>query len=186
MSRPLPTLAELDDYADGALAEPEAEALEELLFEAAMRGEQPASEYLALRDGIVNLVQRGTFAVVMTEAGAERVRAAGHKLAYLDVDATGPVTLSRSAEVLLLRFGLDLRDVKRLDVELLSGDQLVKTIADVEFEPADGAVYMACEAEMALAAAAAGARHRFVAVDGQERRVLREHRPGDVQIEMTD
>jgi hypothetical protein len=204
-------LAALDDYVRGTLSEAEAEAFEQRLFadacapiarssgEVAERtaDETPSLEdvttFLALWDGVRDLCARGTFSLILTEREARHLLSSGIKVAYFDVDAPGPAHLSLSSEILLTRFALDLTGVEQLDVELMAGEQVVKTIHDVSFDPALGAVYMACEAELAIAGSRAGVVQRFVAVPRGEggasspaRRVLREFRQAPDAVVLED
>lgn len=203
-------LEALDDYVKGVLTEAEAERFEERLFAAACGGpaaqaderRQEASPddvatFLALWDGVRHLSARGTFNLILTEAEAQRLLSSGIKIAYLDLDAPGPTHLSLSSEILLTRFGLDLTGVEQLDVEMMAGGQVVKTMHDVSFDAAHGAVYMACEKELALAGGRVGVVQRFVAVPrgvsrdeaaapSTERRVLREFYPAPDAVILVD
>jgi hypothetical protein len=63
----------------------------------------------------------------------------------------------------------------KLVVEVSSSDgRLLQTMPDVDFDPADGATYACCEAELARTAAAANRTTRFWGVDDSGRRLLLE------------
>lgn len=170
------TVEAIDAYLGGA-AESD-DAFEDALFASAAAGEPAAREFFALRDGVRELVARGTFDVVVTTAQAAAIAASGLAttsiVAALGADsATG--TADATADVLLIRVELPLEGVTRLDVEMIAGGAVIKTVDDVVFEPAAGAVYFACEGELAISAGAARVRHRFVSIEPSGRRVLREY-----------
>ncbi|MBC7173933.1 MAG: hypothetical protein H5U40_15940 [Polyangiaceae bacterium] len=175
MSHPPLSIETIDAYLSGALDDDE--AFEDALFDSIGRGDVVASEFFSLRRGIVEFVRRGTFDVVITAAEVAAIRSSGLRTTMVDApigrdSAVGEV--DNSAEILLIRVELPLESVSRLDVEMLSGTTLVKTLDAARFDRHEGAIYFACEADLARTAGASGARHRFVAVEGGERRVLRE------------
>lgn len=175
MSRVPVTVEAIDAYASGTIEDPD--AFEDALFDAAARGDTQAAEYFALRDGVRELVRRGTYDVVVTSAEAVAIERSGLRTTRIDAPLhadSGGGEVDTSADILLIRVELPLDDVSRLDVEMLAGTTLVKTIDDVRFDPREGAIYMACEGQLALATRGTGLRHRFVSIESAGRRVLRE------------
>ena len=165
----------IDAYASGTIEDPD--AFEDELFASAARGGKHTDEYFALRSGVRELVRRGTYDVVVTAAAVDAIERSGFRTTHIDapLDASsGRGDVDVGAEILIIRIELPLDGVSRLDVEMLAGGTVMKTIDHVRFEPSDGAVFMACEGGIARATRGLGLRHRFVSIEGGNRRVLRE------------
>jgi hypothetical protein len=148
-------LERLDDYVRGSGTEEDASAFEIDLFTRALAGD---ARELVTYDWLVRtfrkLAERGTFMAFLSAAEAEKLRARyGERAALVDV-APHPerqvVVLPPSAELLVTRTALDLTGVERVDVEAhVEGVGVVKTMPDVAFDAAAGAVYGCCEMELA-------------------------------------
>lgn len=175
MSRTPITLADVDAYLGATTID---EAFEDALFAATDAGDPAAAEYFALRAGLHDLIRRGTYDVVTTAAGIESVLGSGLRTTSIRVPRGAPSAIGAAefdADVLIIEVELALEGVRRLDVEMVAGETVVKTIDDVAFEPADGRVFFVCEGQLALAARQAGVRHRFFAVDAGGRRLLHDY-----------
>lgn len=171
-------LAELDDYVRGR--GDDVDAFEEALFTRALAGEAPE---LALHDalsrGVAALAGRGTLDPWITASDLEALRARhGARLAVVELGSggdAGTIPLPESAEVVVTRIPMDLRGVERVDVEALTVDgTLIKTMLDARFDPADGALFACCEAELARIVGTTPVRMRAWAVRGSDRRLVRE------------
>lgn len=171
-------LAALDAYVSGELEGDEAEALEEAMFEAIGREAAPAEAfYLALRDQVRALAERGTLHPVLRPEDAARLRDSSPlRVGVVEVGAPVDVEAVLAGDIVLVRVPLALEGVTRVDVETSVGSDPPTTYPDVPFDPGAGCIWMCCEIELAKQSVAAGAVQRFVAVRGEERRVLRELR----------
>jgi hypothetical protein len=150
-------LARLDDYVRGQHDEATAAAYEEELFERALEGGAPE---LAFHTGLVSTLRmmnsRGSLDLWLTARDVERVRASGLKTVMLDyqLDAREPLDLPPDTDLMIMRIPLPLEGVRALEAEIYASDgRLLKRMPDVHFEPADGAIFTCCEADLARTAA---------------------------------
>jgi hypothetical protein len=146
-------LDRIDDYVSGLLSDVDADYLEEELFAA------PDDPDLAMVDGFARLaaylVPRGTYDMGMTRAQVDTLEQAGRRVQFIDVGPPGAVSirLRRDAEMIVIRYDVQLHGVDRIDVELtVPSHGISKTMRDVRVDPADGAIYGACEAALAFTA----------------------------------
>jgi hypothetical protein len=168
MSRSLDeALARLDDYvrggkaaADGGDDAPgtDVAAYEEDLFARALAGAAPELAFRgAVGEQLRTMDARGTLDLWLTARGVDAVVSRGLRVVQQEIDPQNPhmADLPDDFDILITRVPLDLSGVRRLEAEILgaTGERL-KLMPDIEFDPADGAVFMCCEAELARAAAA--------------------------------
>jgi hypothetical protein len=178
-------LRALDDYQSGAMSDAEAEAFEEALFD----GEGAAEAAFVDRVARLSawLVDRGTFFLGHTRGEVEALLQT-HRCTVVDCGSGGftRVRAPRSAELFITKLTIDLRGVERVDVEsYVEGYGLVKTMRDIRFDPADGALYGVCEAPLAHLSFGHGqpVRSKIVGIRDGERRVLAE---SELQVEFAD
>ena len=176
-------LARLDDYVRGQLSEELAEAYEEELFARALVADAPE---LKLRGDFSatfrEMAARGSIYLWLTERDLPRVLASGLRIVRFELDLKNPGVpdLSGEFDMLITRVPIDLSGIRRLDVEVCTPTgELLKRMPDVAFDPADGAVFACCEAELARVSASANAVTRVWAADEQGRRLVAELRSGD-------
>lgn len=123
----------------------------------------------------------GTMDIWLTAKDVERVVKSGRRVIQVELDLAAPAVpdLSQDFDILITRIPLPLEGVWRLEAELYSaasGERL-KVMPDIAFDPADGAVFACCEAELARAAATAPTTiTRVYATDDGGRRLLCELR----------
>jgi hypothetical protein len=159
MEAVMTTLDEIDEYVEGVLGEEAAAELEERLF--TEDGARAAAIYERMVMGVRDLDARGLRHPFGPAAAVERIRAQGTSLHVDELepgDFTHVVSRGRYAshEIVATRYPLALGEVSALDMEVYLGDQLVKRVEDVPFEPEDEAVFAVCESALALRAAEAG------------------------------
>lgn len=179
-------LSALDDYQSGAMSEDEAERFELALF--ADGGPPEDAQFLdsLIRTGH-HLAERSTFQMGHTRREVEGLLAT-HDCVFIDCGSERVVQakVNRKAELYITRFALDLRGVERLEVENhLEGVGHVKTMRDIRFDAADGAVYGVCEAPLWHMSVGHGRRviSKFFGFVGESRRLLGEN---EVQVSYTD
>lgn len=151
-------LDRLDDYVRGEKRDDDA-AYEEELFARALEGEaKELVAYDSLAASLRDLAGRGTLPNFATAAEVERLRKElGDRVAFTD-PSTSAASISKNAELLIIKVPLDLSDVDRIDVEnVVEGVGTVKTMPDVVFEKGAEAVYLCCEMSLASRAGAVGA-----------------------------
>lgn len=169
-------LARLDDYVRGAELEPE---YEEDLFERALEGRAPELAFRStLEETFRAMNARGTLALWRTAREVEELVASGLRVLRYDFDFANPVPpdLTGDFDILVTKVPVDLRGIRRCEVEVVSLDgRLLKKMPDVAFDPDDGALFMCCEAELARTAAPAKAVTRLFGVDDSGRRLLVEY-----------
>jgi hypothetical protein len=172
-------IARLDDYVRGRVGEDD-DAYEEALFARALADDAPELAFRArVGASLRTLDARGTLDVWLTARDVERVRASGLRTFFHEIDPAHPVApqLPADAELVITRVPIDLAGVRALDVEVLSPDgRLLKRMPDVAFDPADGAIFACCEAELARTAAASQTITRLWATDDGGRRLVGELR----------
>lgn len=168
--------ARLDDYVRGHLPEAEADDYEADLFTRALDGAAPE---LAFRAGVGHTLRamaaRGSLDLWLTARDVERVVQSGRRVLQFDLAVTPPSELSIEGdfELLITRVPLPLEGVRRLEAEVFSlrGERL-KVMPDIAFDPADGAIFTCCEAELARSAADSKTVTRVYAIDDTGRRLL--------------
>jgi hypothetical protein len=149
-------LGALDDYVSGFMPESEADEFEEALFARAAHDEAPEAAFIErLRRDAEWIGRRASFSVGATRAQIEwLLNASGRRVVFKDLgNGSAPVDiepLPAGLEFYTYRLGVDLRGYDDVDVvvETPSGEH-VKTFRDVEYDPADGALYGVCEAPLA-------------------------------------
>jgi hypothetical protein len=110
----------------------------------------------------------------LTSRDLDRVRATGARIHYAELADTQN-GFPDDAELVIVRVPLDLRSVHKLDGEVLTPDgRLVKAMPDIHFDPADGAIYACCEADLARTAASSRMISRLYATDDSGRRLVLE------------
>jgi hypothetical protein len=173
-------VARLDDYVRGRDVDGAAdvEAYEEDLFARALEGD---ADELRFRDDLASMVRqlvpRGTLDLWLTAQEAARVRASGSRAVYYDLGdvTTPPPEISPEAELVVVRIPLNLAGVRALEIEVLASDgRILKRMPDVAFDPADGAVFACCDANLARVAETSGRVTRFWGTAGEGRRLLAE------------
>ncbi|MBX5480449.1 MAG: hypothetical protein IRZ16_01175 [Myxococcaceae bacterium] len=176
------SLEQLDDYVSRAMSDADAEAFEEALFDAAATGDAPELRFVdALRRGLGDLARRGTIHITLLLSEAEQFqRTSPMRVRMVDLDdyQGDPFDDVAAIDIGLVRYNVPLEGVKRVDVEFgTERTPTLYTIPEVRFDAANNCVVMCCEAELMMATLRANAIVRLFAVDGDERRLLREFRP---------
>lgn len=173
-------LERLDDYVRGHDREEDASSYEEALFARALAGDAPELGFRrALEHTLQQMKARGTLSMWLTAAEVEELAAGGLRVRRVELDLANPQPpdLSGEFDILVTRVPLDLSQIRQLEAEVLAPDgQLLKRMPDISFDPADGAVYACCEAELARIAAAAKTVTRVWVRDESGRRLLSEIR----------
>ncbi len=141
----------LDDYLSLSMSDAQAAAFEEELFAEAAQGRAHELGYL---DSFFEQAQwftsRGGFSSGTTaEVIAELRKLPG--VHYLDVEANTQVSAwPVDTKFVVYRLDVDLRGYENIDVEIVTPDgQHRKWFRDVTYDPADGALYGACDAPLA-------------------------------------
>lgn len=143
------TLGQLDAYLTGELDASEADALEEVMFDA------PEGADLAFVDRFArhgaHLVPRGTYHMGVTRRQLDELRAAGLELQLVDVALDQrEVTIERRGDLIVTRVPLGRPDLEQVDVEMTIAEHgASKVLRDVRVDPEDGAIYGACERTLA-------------------------------------
>jgi len=149
-------LERVDDYVRRQADDASVTDYEEELFLRALEGE--ASEvafHAGLSCTLRKMNARGTLDLWIMAADIERVRATGLKTLVWEYspDATHELEIPPDTDLLITRIPLPLEGVRSIDAEIYSMDgRLLKRMPDILFDPADGAVYACCEAELARTA----------------------------------
>jgi anti-sigma factor RsiW len=136
--------ATLVDYWAGDLADDETAAVEEHLFECA------DCTAAAARVAAVTETVRAALPVVISRGHVDRLRARGAHVRENDFTPGDrrEVPFPADADLLLHRLsGLDLTNAERVDFRITqeSTGALVVAVDDVPFDPAEGAVLIACQ-----------------------------------------
>ena len=176
------TLEELDDYVSGAMNDADAERFEEALFGDAAARAAPELVFLdSLRRAFEDLGRRGSINISMLLSEAqdfERTSSLRVRMVDLDTYQGDPAADIPALDIGLIRYNLPLEGVQRVDIEFGTPENpALYVIPDVRFDRPNNCVVMCCEAELMMATFAARAISRLYAVDGDERRLLREFRP---------
>ena len=170
----------LDDYVRGREDDAAVGEYEEELFCRALAGDAAELAFHARLGSTLRVMnERGTLDVWLTARDVERVRASGLKTMLFEYDIENPQMpdIPPGTDLLITRIPFPLEGVRSIDAEIYSADgRLLKRMPDVVFDPADGAVFACCEAELARAASNA---LRIVTkvwgvTDGGERSLLAE------------
>lgn len=176
-------LARLDDYVRGHGDDASAASQEEDLFRRALEASAPELTFHArLVSTLRDMSSRGSLDVWLTARDVERVRASGLKVVLYELDLANPEppAIPEGTDLLITRIPLVLEGVRSVEAELYSGDgRLLKRMPDVTFDPADGAVFACCDADLARTAAGAAGETttKVFVVTGEERRLLTELAP---------
>lgn len=133
------------------------ESFEDELFEVAAEDGADADRLraqLSLREGLRELDARGLLDNFITRAMVERIRSAPGRVVQLQEMGSGPTLPDarprNDADVFISRWVLgDLRGARTIDLESYIGGRLVKTIAEVDFDPNDDSVYTCCSGALA-------------------------------------
>ena len=173
-------IASLDDYVRGQMAESAALDYEEDLFARALLLESPE---LTWRDDVGRVLQimkkRGTLSLWLTARGVHELADSGLRVLRFTLDPAHPSgpDLQSEFDILVTKVLIDLTGVRSLEAEVLSPDgRLLKVMPDIPFDPADGAVYACCEADLARAAASVSSLTRVFATYDDGRRLIGEIR----------
>lgn len=169
-------LTRLDDYLRRHDDDASAAAYEEDLFARALAGDAPELAFHhALRRTLRDMDARGTIELWLDGKRVAELRASGRRILFLELDAL-PAEIPSDAELVVTRVPIDLAGIRHLHVEVRALDgTIIKEMPDVPFDPADGAVWACCEAELARVAGQARTLSRVYGVDASnERRLLAE------------
>jgi hypothetical protein len=168
----------LDAYIRGAGDDALAHEYEEELFARSLAGEAPELAFrLGLAATLREMGARGALELWITARDVERIVASGLRVVLFELDMENPTMpeIPPGTDLLIGRVPLDLTGVRSLEIEVFSRDgQVLKRMPDVLFDPADGAIFACCEADLARIAANADRSSRFWAVDDSGRRLLLE------------
>jgi hypothetical protein len=176
-------IAALDDYLRGYTRDDQVASYEEDMFARALRAEAPELSFRAhVQHSLRTMAERGTLDLWLTARDVERVCASGLRVKLYEIDNTADLPqldLSGDFDILITKVPFDLTGVRRMDAEVFSATgQPLKTMPDIAFDPADGAVFACCEAELARAANAASTVTRVYAIEDSGRRLLAELKLG--------
>lgn len=179
-------LARLDRYLAGELSDEEAERVEEELFADGELAEAAAFLDRVTESG-ARLAAGGTFDPSATGREVDALMQSGRRCFFFEFTAEQRewvIQLPRWAEIFVYKFAFDTRGWDRFDLEMaIPGQGTVKTMPDLRFDPADGALYGVCEAELAQASYQHRVRTRLIGHRGGERHVISET---DVRGELVD
>jgi hypothetical protein len=172
-------LARVDDYVRGGGDDASLDEYEAELFQRSLEGHAPEVAFHAGLASTLRLMSaRGSLDLWICARDIERVRASGLKAMVWEWTPERPLPpeIPAGTDLLITRIPLPLAGVTSLDAETYSTDgRLLKRMPDVLFEPADGAIFACCEAELARAAASAPRTVTKVwAVGDGERRLVAE------------
>lgn len=149
-------LSRLDDYVRGQDDESAAADYEAELFGRALEGNAPE---LVFHAGLASTLRvmnaRGTLDLWLTARDVERVRGSNLKIVFLEYhpDDREPLDLPPGTDLMIMRVPLALEGVRSLEGEIYSSDgRLLKRMPDIHFDPADGAIFACCEADLARTA----------------------------------
>jgi hypothetical protein len=169
-------IARLDDYLRNAGGDAQVEDYELDLFTRALEGAAPELEFRSQLGSTLRAMNaRGTLDIWLTAQGVERLLKSGRKVLQFELDIHAPVVpdLSSDFEILVTKVPIKLDGIRRLEAEVCSlSGELLKRMPDIAFDPADGAVFVCCEAELARASANTPTITRVYAFDDDGRRLL--------------
>jgi hypothetical protein len=151
MTSPDDALTLLDDYLSAAMPDAQSAAFEEELFAEAAAGRAPELGYLdAFFEQARWFAARGGFlsgATAQVVAELRELRGVHH----IDVEADTQVNAwPADTKLVVYRLAVDLRGYADIDVEITTPEgEHRKWFRDVAYDPADGALYGACDAPLA-------------------------------------
>jgi len=154
MSSAEDALTQLDDYLSAAMSDAHAAEFEERLFADAAAGNAPE---LAQLDAFFTRAQwfasRGGFSSGATAEQIAELRSLPN-VHYIDVQAHTEVgAWPQDTKFVVYRLDVDLRGYENIDIALVTPDgEHRKWFRDVTCDPADGALYGACDAPLAASA----------------------------------
>jgi hypothetical protein len=150
-------LTRLDDYVRQQEDDASVLAYEEELFLRSLQGNAPEVAFHAgVASTLRSMNSRGTLDPWITGRDLERVRASGLKTLVWEYspETVKSLEIPPDADILITRIPLPLEGVRSIEAELYSADgRLLKRMPDILFDPADGAVFACCEADLARTAA---------------------------------
>lgn len=173
-------LDQLDDYVRGHTPDGQTDAqtdqYEHELFARALANDAPELTFYAdMRATLREMAARGTLQLWLTARDVERMLGSGLRIRRYELDVANPQPpdLSGEFDILITKIPFDLSGIRRLDAEVFSASgQPLKRMPEIAFDPADGAVFACCEAELARAADTTHTVTRVYAVDDSGRRLL--------------
>lgn len=167
-------LERLDDYLRGHDAGEDVDAYEDDLFARALAGDAPELAFRAALGVTLREMQaRGTIEPWLTAREVERLRTSSLRVVFLEYESLLGATIPDDAELVVTRVPIDLRGARRVDAEVTAPDGTVlKVMPEIRFDPADGAVWACCEADLARVAHGARTLTKVWAVDDEQRRTL--------------
>ena len=144
------------DYVSGQLEDHEAEAFEELQFDAAARGELGAIEFVAELERLVPFVGRyGPIATSVTASHVAQLVAQGVRVAEVNLHprmTNSVIPWDVNVNLVVTHLNIDVRGADLVDVIMETVDgQPAKLFHDVHYDPADGSIYALCEEPVARA-----------------------------------
>ncbi|HYP74589.1 MAG TPA: hypothetical protein VER12_01465 [Polyangiaceae bacterium] len=146
------SLSLLDDYLAAAMSDEHAADFEEQMFAAAAAGRAPELGYLdALFQQAQWFTSRGGFSSGATAAQIAELRKLPN-VHYIDVEADTRVSAwPADTKFVVYRLDVDLRGYENIDVAIVTPEgEHRKWFRDVAYDPADGALYGACDAPLAV------------------------------------
>ena len=187
MSTNTDQLAALDDYQTGAMPDAEADAFEDRLFAAAADDDESTHFLDTMIRAARHLAERTTFQIGHTRREVDALLAT-RDCVFIDcgTERAVQVTVRRDAELFITRFALDLQGIERVEVENhLDGVGHIKTMRDIRFDAADGALHGVCEAALWHMSVDHGRRvvSKFYGYAGDTRRLLGEN---EIQVSYLD
>jgi len=141
----------LDDYLSAAMPDAQAADFEEELFAEAAAGRAKELGYLdAFYEQARWFASRGGFSSGATAELIAELRQLP-RVHYIDVEENTQVSAwPADTQFVVYRLAVDLRGYENIDVELTTPDgEHRKWFRDVSYDPADGALYGACDAPLA-------------------------------------
>jgi hypothetical protein len=144
-------LTRLDDYLSAAMPDAHAVAFEEELFAEAAAGRAPELRYLdTFFEQARWFATRGGFSSGATATLIAELRKLP-RVHYLDLEKDTQVSAwPADTQLVVYRLAVDLRGYENIDVEITTPEgEHRKWFRDVSYDPADGALYGACDAPLA-------------------------------------
>jgi hypothetical protein len=139
----------LDDYVRGRGEDVADYELE--LFERALAEDAPELRlHNALHRTFRSLDARGALELWLTAKDVERVRKSSRVFYAELAEALVTTSIPDDVELMIVRIPLDLTGVRQLDAHVVTPDgRTLKRMPDIAFDPADGAIFACCEADLA-------------------------------------
>lgn len=150
-----PTIASIDDYETGAIADEDAAVFEEEFFAAAAAGRASALEQVDAMHRIAPWFRsRGGFDASVPRAKLEELRRMPH-VHYLELETGRPNEVGEwpaDTRMVVYRVQVDLRAYEDVEVLLALPDGTpLKAFRGVLCDPSDGALYAVCDEPLARA-----------------------------------